>query len=183
MSLLCSLQPSDKTIFAYARKMVVATLQKITYEEYLPALFGRRFFDAKGPSYHSRLPPTVQNSFTSAARRCGSIWSIIRSHYEGVPQYTQIHAYDMPVVFAVVDYLCIPKFYITNVHDQTNFKSTSAYITKSHTVLEYQNAYLCKLDWNLGLSSLITHETVKLKSKSDRSSLSVSHQSKAVRYF
>ena len=57
-------------IFEQARILVIAEIQKITYEEYLPALLG----DSALPDYQgydSTIKPNIYNEFSSAAYRLG----------------------------------------------------------------------------------------------------------------
>ena len=61
---------SADRIFEAARRLVIAKIQKITYDEYLPALLG----DDAIPdyrSYNSSINPTVYNEFSAAAYRLG----------------------------------------------------------------------------------------------------------------
>ena len=68
---------SDEEVFQLARAIVGAEIQKITYFDYLPALIGRRFFDANIRSYQDsgaydpRIDSTVPNAFAAAAYRYG----------------------------------------------------------------------------------------------------------------
>ena len=65
---------SDDEVFQLSRAIVGAEIQKITYFDYLPALVGRRFFDAciqSYPGYDPRIDSTVPNVFAAAAYRYG----------------------------------------------------------------------------------------------------------------
>lgn len=61
---------TDEQIFWNARKRVIATLQSITYNEFLPALLGP---DALRPyrGYKDRVFPNIANSFSTSAYRFG----------------------------------------------------------------------------------------------------------------
>ena len=57
-------------IFEQARILVIAEIQKITYEEYLPALLGEQALpDYQG--YDNRVKPNIYNEFSTAAYRLG----------------------------------------------------------------------------------------------------------------
>ena len=60
---------SDDDIFYAARRMVIAEIQIITYEEFLPALIGKRAI----PRYRGYKPgdPTIFTEFSGAAYRLG----------------------------------------------------------------------------------------------------------------
>ncbi|MEH6347425.1 MAG: peroxidase family protein [Bermanella sp.] len=61
---------SGQDIFEQARRLVIAKIQKITFDEYLPALLG----DNTMPSYNGykdNINPTIYNEFSSAAYRLG----------------------------------------------------------------------------------------------------------------
>ncbi|XP_065179778.1 uncharacterized protein LOC135810229 [Sycon ciliatum] len=59
----------DLEVFEYARRIVIAELQAITYREYLPALLGQDL--AKYTGYDSKVNPSVSNIFATAAFRFG----------------------------------------------------------------------------------------------------------------
>ncbi|MCC9599407.1 dockerin type I domain-containing protein [Stieleria sp. JC731] len=61
---------SDEQIYQRARRMVIAELQAITFNEYLPALLGR---DAITPyeGYDSTVDPSISNLFATAGFRYG----------------------------------------------------------------------------------------------------------------
>lgn len=61
----------DETIYQTARKIVGAELQKITYEEFLPALLGTSAPDPQDYSYDATLNPSITNSFATAFFRFG----------------------------------------------------------------------------------------------------------------
>ncbi|HRX82679.1 MAG TPA: peroxidase family protein, partial [Pirellulaceae bacterium] len=61
---------SDEAIFQQARTMVIAELQSITYNEFLPSLLGRNALpEYRG--YDSTVNPTIANEFSTAAYRFG----------------------------------------------------------------------------------------------------------------
>ena len=57
-------------IFEQARILVIAEIQKITYEEYLPALLGEQTMP-EYEGYDSTVKPNIYNEFSSAAYRLG----------------------------------------------------------------------------------------------------------------
>lgn len=61
---------SDEDIYQRARKIVGAVIQKITYDEFLPAVLGD---DALGSysGYDSSIDPTIKTEFSTAAFRFG----------------------------------------------------------------------------------------------------------------
>jgi hypothetical protein len=61
---------TDEQIFQQARARVIAEIQAITYNEYLPALLGR---DALSPyrGYQATMSPAIANEFATAAFRFG----------------------------------------------------------------------------------------------------------------
>ncbi len=76
------LQPTwdDETLFQEARRIVVAQLQHITYNEYLPAMLGQEYVTSKGllplttgfyQGYDARVVPSVANDFATGAFRVG----------------------------------------------------------------------------------------------------------------
>jgi hypothetical protein len=63
-------QASDEQIFQMARSRVIAEIQSITYNEWLPALLG----SAGMPAYHgyqANVNPSIANEFSTAAFRFG----------------------------------------------------------------------------------------------------------------
>lgn len=73
---LASLNPQwdDEHIYQEVRKIVIAQVQHITYEEFLPALFRQYFFNrmiGPYPGYDRLTDPSILNSFATAAFRFG----------------------------------------------------------------------------------------------------------------
>ncbi len=62
--------PRDDFIFQAARKIVGAELQVITYEEFLPTLFGSLSVDPY-TGYDDSVDPSIHNEFSTAAYRLG----------------------------------------------------------------------------------------------------------------
>ena len=61
---------SDEEVYQRARSRVIATLQSITFNEFLPALLGRdAVSDYRG--YDSNVDPSIANEFSTAAFRFG----------------------------------------------------------------------------------------------------------------
>lgn len=64
-------QWDDETLYQEARKIVIAEVQHITYDEWIPEVLGKRYFN-KIQSYHEyneNVNPSVSNSFATAALR------------------------------------------------------------------------------------------------------------------
>ncbi len=59
---------TDEEIFQQARAIVIAEIQAITFNEFLPALLGRRGVDAY-VGYDSTVDPSIANEFSTAAFR------------------------------------------------------------------------------------------------------------------
>ena len=82
---LASMNPQwdDEHIYQEARKIVIAQVQRITYEEFLPALFGQDFFNrmiGPYPGYDPLTDPSILNSFATAAFRFGH--SLIQNAFD-----------------------------------------------------------------------------------------------------
>ena len=82
---------SDERIFQEARAIVGASIQKITYYDYLPKVLGSQGFSATigayPGSYNSFIDPSIPNSFATAAYRYGH--SLIRPFFDRFgPGYT-----------------------------------------------------------------------------------------------
>lgn len=60
---------SDEQIYQRARREVIGELQAITYNEFLPAILGRRIADWRG--YRPNLNPQLRNEFSTGAFRFG----------------------------------------------------------------------------------------------------------------
>lgn len=61
---------SDEEIYQQARSIVIAEMQAITFNEYLPALLGRNVIPTY-EGYDSSVDPTISNLFATAAFRYG----------------------------------------------------------------------------------------------------------------
>lgn len=76
---------SDEMLYQHAKAIVEAQIQAITYNEFLPALMGKKF-KKKHYQYHDDLDPQISNSFASAGFRLGHTLlssSILRLHEDG----------------------------------------------------------------------------------------------------
>ncbi|XP_067679290.1 peroxidase mlt-7-like [Haliotis asinina] len=86
----------DETIFQEARKIVIAAIQRITYNEWLPLVLGSGFYDAyklgSTYAYDSSINPGLFNSFATAANRFGH--SLLRATYN-VKDYSDLKIQDM----------------------------------------------------------------------------------------
>ena len=72
----------DEALYQETRKIMGAIIQIITYEEYLPALYGEKWFDfyiGRYKYYSSYISPTIPNVFAAALLRFGH--SQIRSQF------------------------------------------------------------------------------------------------------
>jgi len=61
---------SDEDVYQQARAVVIAEIQSITYNEFLPALLGSRAI-SNYEGYDSTVDPTIANEFSTAAFRFG----------------------------------------------------------------------------------------------------------------
>jgi hypothetical protein len=61
---------TDEELYQYARRIVIAELQKITYDEFLPSLLGRNAMHAYR-GYRADVNPGIANEFATAAYRLG----------------------------------------------------------------------------------------------------------------
>ncbi len=82
-------QWDDERLFQEARRIVIAEMQHITYNEWLPIILGMKYvddFDMKpsefgySTQYDSEVNPSVTNVFATAAFRFGH--SLVQSHME-----------------------------------------------------------------------------------------------------
>ncbi len=64
-------QASDEQVYQAARHIVGAEIQRITYNEYLPALMGEDAPSAQDYHYDAEVSPTFYNSFSGALFRFG----------------------------------------------------------------------------------------------------------------
>ena len=82
---LAKLNPfwNDEELYQEARKIVGGIIQKITYNDYLPLIFGKEVYDIViGPyeGYDPRIDPGVANGFSTAAYRYGH--TLIRPFFD-----------------------------------------------------------------------------------------------------
>lgn len=78
-----NLQWDDERIYQETRKIVIAEVQQITFDEFLPALFGKEFFDKLiGPyiEYQPDRDASVPTAFATAAFRFGH--SLIQNEFQ-----------------------------------------------------------------------------------------------------
>ncbi|MEZ6116084.1 MAG: peroxidase family protein [Pirellulaceae bacterium] len=61
----------DEEIYQQARKLVGATIQGITYNEFLPALLGESMLSMDSADYNPNINPTINTEFSSAIYRFG----------------------------------------------------------------------------------------------------------------
>jgi len=61
---------SDEELYQYARQIVIAELQKITFEEFLPSILGRTAIPAYR-GYRDDVNPSIANEFSTGAFRFG----------------------------------------------------------------------------------------------------------------
>jgi hypothetical protein len=84
---------SDEQIYQQARKLVIAELQNITYNEFLPALLGDRLDRYRG--YDPRVNPGVANEFSAAAFRLGH--SLLGNDVEFLDNFGEEVAEELPL--------------------------------------------------------------------------------------
>ena len=91
---LAELNPSfsDERLFQEARRIVGAVIQKITYQDYLPLIFGPvayPMFFAPYEGYNDEVDPGVPNVFAAAAYRYGH--SLIKPYFDRLgPNFEQL---------------------------------------------------------------------------------------------
>ena len=83
-AILAELNPQwdDERIYQETRKIVIAQIQQITFKEFLPAIFGKTFFNTligPYPGYQPSRDASVPNSFATAAFRFGH--SLIQNEF------------------------------------------------------------------------------------------------------
>ncbi len=61
---------TDEQLYQQARAVVIAEIQSITYNEYLPGLLGKQAID-RYQGYDATVDPTIANEFSTAAFRFG----------------------------------------------------------------------------------------------------------------
>ncbi|MCB9111448.1 MAG: peroxidase [Anaerolineales bacterium] len=61
---------TDEELYQYARRIVIAEIQRITYEEFLPAILGRSALPAYR-GYRADVDPGIATEFSTAAYRLG----------------------------------------------------------------------------------------------------------------
>lgn len=64
-----TLQAADEEIFQHARRQVIAEIQAITYNEYLPAILGNKHGIPKYTGYKPEVNAGITNEFSTAAFR------------------------------------------------------------------------------------------------------------------
>jgi hypothetical protein len=60
---------TDEMIYQHARRIVIGLMQSITYNEFLPAILGKRLAPYKG--YNKHVDPRIANEFSTAGYRIG----------------------------------------------------------------------------------------------------------------
>ena len=104
---LAKLNPtfSDERLFQEARRIVGAVIQKITYQDYLPLIFGPvayPMFFAPYEGYNDQVDPGVPNVFAAAAYRYGH--SLIRPFFDRLgPNFEQVPAGPLNLVNAFMN--------------------------------------------------------------------------------
>eukprot|EP00938_MAST-03A_sp_MAST-3A-sp1_P001747 g1747.t1 len=76
----------DELLFQETRRILIAEFQHVTYNEYLPALFGRTLFSDDDVVYDEHVHASVSNTFATAAMRFGHTQvqnTIARVHANG----------------------------------------------------------------------------------------------------
>lgn len=89
VDVLARLQPSatEDELYHQARRLVVAEIQKVTYDEFLPALIGRNALPHYG-GYRATVKPGLFNEFSVAAFRLGHSMvneTVLRIDESGTP--------------------------------------------------------------------------------------------------
>ena len=72
-----SSREKDSILFEETRRVVIAEIQNIVYDEYLPSLLGEETMERlsldldRGTKYNENLDPSIMNEFATAAMRFG----------------------------------------------------------------------------------------------------------------
>ena len=104
---LATLNPkwNDERLYQEARRIVGALIQKITYMDYLPKIFGQEVYDivlGKSTGYDPRINPGVNNAFSTAAYRYGH--TLIRPFFKRLDSnYRPIGAGPLDLLDAFMD--------------------------------------------------------------------------------
>ncbi|CAG9818035.1 unnamed protein product, partial [Phaedon cochleariae] len=69
----------DEKLFQETRRIVVAEMQHITYNDWVPKILGEKKLQNAGETYQESVDPTVSNSFATAAIR--SLHSMFSDHF------------------------------------------------------------------------------------------------------
>lgn len=61
----------DETLYQETRRIVIAEMQSITYNEWLPVVLGRKYMNKINSAIHysENVDPSISNSFATAAIR------------------------------------------------------------------------------------------------------------------
>lgn len=75
---------SDEDLFQFARRLVIALLQKITLEDWLPSLLGDELgailnSHGRRPKYSPHVDASILNEFATAAMRVGLRFSLFHA--------------------------------------------------------------------------------------------------------
>lgn len=64
-------QWDDETVYQETRRIVIAEMQSITYNEWLPMVVGRKYMSRiqSAPHYYENVDPSISNSFATAGIR------------------------------------------------------------------------------------------------------------------
>ena len=104
---LAALNPkwSDERLYQEARRIISALIQKITYMDYLPKIFGPDVYDiviGKSTGYDPRINPGINNAFSTAAYRYGH--TLVRPFFKRLDSnYRPIGAGPLDLLDAFMD--------------------------------------------------------------------------------